>query len=429
MNVQERVYGKYGNNLTYKKELLDIVDDLGGQLLFFMHISRWDLPLKNRWLDYFKYRFKPDKKFYIIFEEEEFSTHTVLDLDMVVDFFKENGVDKDKLIWVTASHNFNDVLKRFNKYIEIKLIPLHWGDSRGLRHHRFMKEVTVKSIVKDKVINYDVKSFGFNSSFYNLNYITDENFLSAIKTENSPSKLFCCPMGLKKISRVNLLQKLYDRKFIKDLDKIDDDDLGWVSLNSEKRIFKDDIYLYFKGYIEVGGIFDDTRFFEAMVAEEQAQAFYAMRDSIKDSFIYLSVESEMDDFSIWEDNSEGNLFHWMEKNCSRFTEKILIPILFKKPFLNLGPLHGLKILKSYGFKTFDSIIDESYDTEVDLDKRMDMVLDELERLSKIDLVELTENLKPTLDYNYNLLLDMNKNRKKYLEQYFTENILEKFIYG
>jgi hypothetical protein len=96
----------------------------------------------------------------------------------------------------------------------------------------------------------------------------------------------------------------------------------------------------------------------------------------------------------------------------------MIPILFKKPFLNLGPLNGLEILKSYGFKTFDSIIDESYDKEVDLDKRMDMVLDELERLSKIDLNELT----PILDYNYNLLLDMNKNRKKYLEQYFTENI-------
>ena len=47
-----------------------------------------------------------------------------------------------------------------------------------------------------------------------------------------------------------------------------------------------------------------------------------------------------------------------------------------------------------------------------------MVLDELERLSKIDLNELT----PILDYNYNLLLDMNKNKKKYLEQYFTENI-------
>ena len=416
MNIEERVYGKYGNNLTYKDELLDIVDKLGGQLLFFMHIDRWDLPLKNRWLDYFEYEFKPNKKFYIIFEEEEFSTHTVLDLDKVVDFFKEKGVDKDKLIWVTASHNFNDVLKRFNKYIEIKPIPLHWGDSR------FMKEDTVKSIVKDKVINYDVKSFGFNSSFYNLKYIIDETFLSEIKTKKTPSKLFCCPMGLKKISRLNLLQKLYDRKFIKDLDKIDDDDLGWVSLNSEKRIFNDDIFLYPKDYIEVGGIFDGKRFLAPGLTEEQAQAFYAMKHIIKDSFIYLSVESEMDDFNIWEDNSEGNLFHWMEKNCSRFVEKIMIPILFKKPFLNLGPLNGLEILKSYGFKTFDFIIDESYDKEIDLDKRMNMVLDELERLSKIDLVEMTKNLKPILDYNYNLLLDMNKNKKKYLEQYFTENI-------
>ena len=398
MNVQERVYGKYGNNLTYKKELLDIVDDLGGQLLFFMHISRWDLPLKNRWLDYFEYEFKPDKKFYIIFEEEEFSTHTVLDLDMVVEFFKENGVDKDKLIWVTASHNFNDVLKRFNKYIEIKSIPLHWGDSR------FMKQGNIiKSIVKDKVINYDVKSFGFNSSFYQL---TNTKILSEIETKKTPSKLFCCPMGLKKISRLNLLQKLYDRKFIKDLDKIDDDDLGWVSLNSEERYFKDDVNIY------------NEQFYKTLIPENLLNTVSTMKHIIKDSFIYLSVECEMDDFSIWEDNSEGNLFHWLEKNCSRFVEKIMIPILFKKPFLNLGPLNGLQILKSYGFKTFDTIIDESYDIEVDLDKRMDMVLDELERLSKIDLNELT----PILDYNYNLLLDMNKNKKKYLEQYFTENI-------
>jgi hypothetical protein len=401
MNVQERVYGKYGNNLTYKKELLDVVEELSGQLLFFMHIDRWDLPLKNRWLDYFEYEFKPNKKFYIIFEEEEFSTHTVLDLDKVVDFFKERGVDKDKLIWVTGSHNFNEVLKRFNKYIEVKPIPLHWGDSR------FMKEDTVKSIVKDKVINYDVKSFGFNSIFYNLKTILDNEFLYEIKTKKTPSKLFCCPMGLKKISRARLLQKLYDRRFIKNLDKVDDDDLGWVSLNSEKRIFKDDIYLYDKTYDTIGTL--ETWLY--MTCNK-------LNSIIQDSFIYLSVESEMDDFNIWEDNSEGNLFHWLERNCSRFVEKIMIPILFKKPFLNLGPLNGLEILKTYGFKTFDSIIDESYDTEVDLDKRMDMVLDELERLSTIDLNELT----PILDYNYNLLLDMNKNKKKYLKKYFTENI-------
>ena len=412
MNVKERVYGKYGDNLTYKDELLDIVDKLGGQLLFFMRIDRWDLPLKNRWLDYFKYRFKPDKKFYIIFEEEEFSTHTILDLDKVVEFFEERGVDKDKLIWVTASHNLNDLLKRFNKYIKVKPIPLHYGDSR------LNKEDTVKSIIKDKVINYNVKSFGFNSSFYNLKYITDKTFLSEIRTEKTPSKLFCCPMGLEKISRLILLKKMYDKKFIKHFSFVDDDDLGWVSLNSKNRIFKNDISIYDKKHIKVDGMFEGKQFVYSDTPE-MLQTFYAMKHIIKDSFIYLNVECEIDDFNIWDNNSEGDLFHWLEKNCSRFVEKIMIPILFKKPFFNLGPLNGLEILKStYGFKTFDSIIDESYDTEVDLDKRMDMVLNEIERLSSVNLNEI----KPILDYNYNLLLDMNTNKKKYVEQYFTENI-------
>lgn len=407
MNVKERVYGKYGDNLTYRDELLEIVEELGGQLLFFMRIDRWDLPLKNRWLDYFKYAYKPNKKFYIIFEEEEFSTHTVLDLDKVVDFFKERGVSKDKLVWVTASHNLNDLLKRFNSYIEMKSIPLHYGDSR------FSKNNTVKSIVKDKVVNYDVNAFGFNSTFYNnTEHITDNNFLSDFKTEDTPNKLFSCPMGIAKISRVTLLKKMYDRKFIKDLDKIHDDDLGWVSLNSEKRFFENDIFLYK----------NDEWDYDKYGMQKVLSLFHLMRNVIKDSFVYVNVECEIEDYKIWEDNAEGNLFHWLEKNCSRFVEKIFTPILFKKPFLLLGPINGLEILKSYGFKTFSEYIDESYDTQVDSDKRMDMVLDELERLSNTDMIELTKNIKPMLDYNYNLLLDMNKNKKDYLKKYFTEKI-------
>ena len=407
MNIQERVYGKYGDNLTYRDELLEIVEELGGQLLFFMRIDRWDLPLKNRWLDYFKYAYKPNKKFYIIFEEEEFSTHTVLDLDKVVDFFKERGVSKDKLVWVTASHNLNDLLKRFNSYIEMKSIPLHYGDSR------FSKNNTVKSIVKDKVVNYDVNAFGFNSTFYNnTEHITDNNFLSDFKTEDTPNKLFSCPMGIAKISRVALLKKMHDRKFIKDLDKIHNDDLGWVSLNSEKRFFENDIFLYKNNEWD----------YDKYGMQKVLSLFHLMRNVIKDSFVYVNVECEIEDYKIWEDNAEGNLFHWLEKNCSRFVEKIFTPILFKKPFLLLGPINGLEILKSYGFKTFSEYIDESYDTQVDSDKRMDMVLDELERLSNTDMIELTKNIKPILDYNYNLLLDMNKNKKDYLKKYFTEKI-------
>ncbi len=54
-NVKERVYGKYGNNLTYKKELLDIVEGLGGQLLFHERLS--SLLTQNRYIQLSKNKF------------------------------------------------------------------------------------------------------------------------------------------------------------------------------------------------------------------------------------------------------------------------------------------------------------------------------------------------------------------------------------
>lgn len=48
------------------------------------------------------------------------------------------------------------------------------------------------------------------------------------------------------------------------------------------------------------------------------------------------------------------------------TEKIFKPIRTATPFVVLGQQRSLKALKSYGFETFDSIIDESYD-EIKLD--------------------------------------------------------------
>ena len=110
-----------GDHLVFRDDLLRAVEELGGQLLFFMHIAYWDKTLEERWLDYFKSEFKPNKKFYIIFEESEFSTHTLLDLDLIVDFFKKRDVNKDKLIWMVPAHNFTDLVNRYNEYIVKKI--------------------------------------------------------------------------------------------------------------------------------------------------------------------------------------------------------------------------------------------------------------------------------------------------------------------
>jgi len=85
------------------------------------------------------------------------------------------------------------------------------------------------------------------------------------------------------------------------------------------------------------------------------------------------------------------------------TEKIFKPITTRRPFILVGAKGNLEYLKSYGFKTFDKWIDESYDTEPDHDKRIMMVVDQLERMSHLShnqLRDMHRELQPILEYNY-----------------------------
>jgi hypothetical protein len=59
----------------------------------------------------------------------------------------------------------------------------------------------------------------------------------------------------------------------------------------------------------------------------------------------------------------------MEYPYNFITEKTYRPIANGRPFVIIGPLHSLSFLKSLGFLTFSSIIDESYDNIKDPEKR------------------------------------------------------------
>jgi hypothetical protein len=65
------------------------------------------------------------------------------------------------------------------------------------------------------------------------------------------------------------------------------------------------------------------------------------------------------------------------------TEKTLRPIACQQPFLTLSGPGTLEYLKSYGFKTFNNVIDESYDTITDSYQRMQAVVKEMQRISKL----------------------------------------------
>ena len=65
------------------------------------------------------------------------------------------------------------------------------------------------------------------------------------------------------------------------------------------------------------------------------------------------------------------------------SEKIFKPIIHGQPFVVVGSPGSLRLLRAHGYKTFSPYICEDYDNEPDDNKRMQMIIDELRRLSDL----------------------------------------------
>jgi hypothetical protein len=82
----------------------------------------------------------------------------------------------------------------------------------------------------------------------------------------------------------------------------------------------------------------------------------------------------------------------------------------------LGNINTLKYIKSLGFKTFDKWFDESYDYEPIHHKRVDIIVNEINKLrnkSVEDLKLLREEMKETCVYNRNRFIEIIKDKYDY----------------
>lgn len=87
------------------------------------------------------------------------------------------------------------------------------------------------------------------------------------------------------------------------------------------------------------------------------------------------------------------------------TEKTSKALLAKRLFVVFSCYQFLKNLKLMGFKTFDSVIDESYDEERDPCKRFDLAFEQVELLSKLDYVDVYQKIQPILEHNHNRMFE------------------------
>jgi hypothetical protein len=92
----------------------------------------------------------------------------------------------------------------------------------------------------------------------------------------------------------------------------------------------------------------------------------------------------------------------------QLTEKTFKPILYRQPFIMIGPPHSLQTLRDYGFKTFSDFWDESYDTIEDHELRMEAILEVISKISSMtdsQKIELSYSIKEIVEHNLMTLIN------------------------
>ena len=121
----------------------------------------------------------------------------------------------------------------------------------------------------------------------------------------------------------------------------------------------------------------------------------------------LSADFGHQEFELW----KSGLWHIVTETVFyhdklHLTEKIFKPIVAQRPFMLAAAPGNLAYLKSYGFRTFDQWIDESYDSIQDPDQRLQAIVDQTQRLcamSDSELRQMHQEMQPVLEHNFNHL--------------------------
>jgi hypothetical protein len=207
---------------------------------------------------------------------------------------------------------------------------------------------------------------------------------------NSPNlKKFLCLNRIPRELRYYFMYQMYNKKLLTDFN---------ASLKDVRSI--DEIVSYNNNQF-IDKIKDNTDFAEMLSSLPwvlDTSDFSSNHwDNIKYNFsaknlIFITTETL---FS----SDSSNLF---------LTEKTFKPLSLGMPFIVIGNPYILKRLRSLGYKTFDTLWDESYDEEFDCHKRMDKIVKLVEDISSKYTTEQLFNLiqenKYILEHNYNLLM-------------------------
>ncbi len=139
---------------------------------------------------------------------------------------------------------------------------------------------------------------------------------------------------------------------------------------------------------------------KTITTENESKRNYFYCDNIEDRFAELQPTFQVSDLnklnkmSAYDVNSSplnwfaDSYFYISNETCFSnnwpyselfITEKTFKPIVHQMPFIIAGSAGTLKYLRSVGYETFPELFDESYDEEVDSNKRIQMIIKQIQR--------------------------------------------------
>ena len=100
-----------------------------------------------------------------------------------------------------------------------------------------------------------------------------------------------------------------------------------------------------------------------------------------------------------------------QRNYVFFTEKIARVMVCQRLFIALSSYRYLHYLRQAGFQTFDGIINESYDLEVDDTRRWRMAFEQMQALATMDQQQVLERIQPIVQHNRQVLMETDWHKK------------------
>jgi hypothetical protein len=130
-------------------------------------------------------------------------------------------------------------------------------------------------------------------------------------------------------------------------------------------------------------------------SQQQNSHWTLVMEHFDDAYCHLVLET------LYDAEQSGGAF---------LTEKTFKPIRHAQPFVIFGTVHSLDVLRRLGYKTFDNLLDNNYDDELNNTERFVKTLHTLEKLNQSNLHDFYVSARDQIIHNQELFLDSKYSR-------------------